>query len=304
MNSKNKWGKVAWALMIMGVVGLSFSSPAQDLPVKNGDKIAFLGDSITAGGMGSPSGYCKLVINGLEANGVKATAIGAGVSGHKSDQMLERLERDVLNKKPEWMTLSCGVNDVWHGAKGIPLDQYKKNIAEIIQRAQAAGIKVMILTSTMIGEDQPNPNNQKLIAYNDYLRELAKEKKCLLADLNADMQEALKQAGSGKNRGNVLTGDGVHMNPLGNQMMATGILKAFGLSAAQIQKAQESWLNIRDACEVGGKMKLTLRQFNQLNALAAKENKSVDSLINAELSKSIDSLLKTAPPVSAPAQQK
>ena len=47
----------------------------------------------------------------------------AGISGHKSDQMLARLDKDVLSKKPQWMTLSCGVNDVWHGPRGVPLDE-------------------------------------------------------------------------------------------------------------------------------------------------------------------------------------
>ena len=31
------------------------------------------------------------------------------------------------------------------------------------------------------------------------------------------------------------------MNPDGNKMMATGVLKAFGLSSAQLKKAQKSW---------------------------------------------------------------
>ena len=167
---------------------------AEDIAVKSGEKIAFLGDSITQQGAGSPSGYVHLVISGLEANGIKATAIPAGISGHKSNDMLARVERDVLQKKPDWMTLSCGVNDVWHGAKGVPLEQYKKNITEIVDKCQAAHIKVMILTSTMIGEDQSNENNQKLMAYNAFLRELAKDKKCPLADLNAEMQAALKPA--------------------------------------------------------------------------------------------------------------
>jgi lysophospholipase L1-like esterase len=135
------------------------------------------------------------------------------------------------------MTLSCGVNDVWHGAKGVPLDQYMQNITKIVEQCQAAKIKVMILTSTMIGEDQPNPNNQKLLAYNEFLRTLAKDKKCLLADLNADMQAAIAKAGPDK-KGNLLTTDGVHMCPAGDVMMATGVLKAFGLSDAQIAKAQ------------------------------------------------------------------
>ena len=212
---------------------------AGEIAVKEGQKIAFMGDSITQAGAG-PKGYVTLVIKGLEAAGVKTTAIPAGISGHKSNNMLERLDRDALSKKPDWMTLSCGVNDVWHGANGVPLDQYKINITKIVDQCQTAGVKVMILTSTMIGEDQPNPNNQKLVAYNDFLKELAKEKKCLLADLNADMQAIITKAGAEK-KGNILTGDGVHMNPAGDQMMALGVLKAFGLSDEQLAKAKASW---------------------------------------------------------------
>jgi lysophospholipase L1-like esterase len=98
----------------------------------------------------------------------------------------------------------------------------------------------MILTATMIGEDEPNENNQKLAAYNDFLRALAKEKMCLLADLNADMQKAVAAAGAGQ-AGVLLTTDGVHMNPAGNKMMAEGVLKAFGLSAEQLELARKSW---------------------------------------------------------------
>jgi len=228
-----RWMAAAMALGMMGA-----TTVRAEIAVTSGQKIAFLGDSITQGGVG-PQGYVTLVIRGLEANGVKATAIPAGISGHKSNDMLARLDNDVLSKKPDWMTLSCGVNDVWHGANGVPLDKYKENISKIVEQCQTAGVKVMILTSTMIGEDQPNPNNQKLMAYNEFLRTLAKDKKCLLADLNADMQAAIAKAGPDK-KGNLLTADGVHMNPAGNVMMATGVLKAFGLSAQQITKADLS----------------------------------------------------------------
>lgn len=215
------------------------SAKAEGILVKEGQKIAFLGDSITQAGAG-PKGYVTLVTKGLEAVGVKTSAVKAGISGHKSNDMLGRLERDVLSKKPDWMTLSCGVNDVWHGANGVLLDQYKVNITKIVERCQAANIKVMLLTSTMIGEDEANPNNQKLIGYNQFLHELAKEKKCLIVDLNADMQAAIKEA-SDKKGGKLLTSDGVHMNPAGNQMMASGVLGGFGLSAEQLDKARKSW---------------------------------------------------------------
>jgi len=263
-----------------------------DPAVKNGEKIAFLGDSITQGGANNASGYVRLVISGLEANGIKATMIPAGISGHKSNQMLERLDKDVIGKQPDWMTLSCGVNDVWHGANGVPLDAYKKNITAIVDRAQAAGIKVMILTATMIREDATNSENQQLAPYNEFLRQLAAEKKCLLADLNADMHAALKP---GPQHDHQLTSDGVHMNPLGDRMMARGILKAFGLSDAQIKTADEVWLNAPDTCEVGGKTKLTLRQYEQLRQLAVKRGTSVGNLLQDETTKAINTLLETAP---------
>ena len=226
------------ALTTSALVGLSIPLQA-GIGVKEGEKIAFLGDSITQAGA-RPNGYVRLVIRGLESAGVKTSAIPAGISGHKSNQMLARLGRDVLNKKPDWMTLSCGVNDVWHGKSGVSLDDYKVNITKIVDQCQSAGVKVMILTSTMIGEDQGHANNKKLATYNDFLKELAREKKCLLADLNADMQAAIA-ASEDKKGGKLLTSDGVHMNPDGNKMMATGVLKSFGLSAEQLKKAQGGW---------------------------------------------------------------
>ncbi len=214
---------------------------AEDIvAVKKGQKIAFMGDSITAAGR-RKDGYCELVIRTLNSRGLEVSAQFAGISGHKSNQMLARLEKDVLNHNPDWMTLSCGVNDVWHGARGVALEPYKQNITKIVDTAQAAGVKVMILTSTMIKEDQSNDLNQKLLPYNKFLKELAKEKDCLFADLNADMQAALKKFPADAPKGKQLTGDGVHMNSLGNQMMAKGVLKAFGLSDKEIAAAEASW---------------------------------------------------------------
>src|SRR6476620_5440369 len=86
------------------VAALAFVPVASaEIADKSGEKIAFLGDSITAGGWGNPLGYVRLVMAGLEANGVKAEAVPAGISGHKSNQMLARLQKDVLDKKPNWM---------------------------------------------------------------------------------------------------------------------------------------------------------------------------------------------------------
>lgn len=264
--------------------------------IKPGQKLAFMGDSITQQGAGQPSGYVRLVVSGLEANGIKAEPVFAGISGHKSNDMLARLDKDVLGKKPDFMTLSCGVNDVWHGERGVPLEQYKKNIAEICDKAQAAGVKVVVLTSTMIGEDQPNANNQKLVPYNEFLRALAKERNLPLADLNADMQAAVaaaKAASAPKpNRANYLTSDGVHMAPPGDQMMAAGVLRALGLDAGEVAKAKAAWLAIPKSANVKVAAAVSLADYGRLMELAAKEQLSCDEYVSALLGKAIDGAVK------------
>ena len=226
-------------LRVFAAASLLVTSAFAEILVKSGEKVAFLGDSITQQGWGNPKGYVHLVVDGLAANGVTVDPVPAGISGHKSNDMLGRLDKDVLSKKPQWMTLSCGVNDVWHGAKGIELEPYKKNITEILDKAAAANVKVVVTTATIIKEDLANAENAKLAGYNDFLRKLAAERKAPLADLNAMCQERIKKENQpGKN---TITRDGVHMNPEGDKIMARGILKAFGLDDAQLQKAEEAW---------------------------------------------------------------
>lgn len=254
------------ALSALSLLVLSFASQqaqAGELAVKNGEAIAFMGDSITQAGHNKKNGYVNLVMEALNQEGLNIKKIPAGKSGNKSSNMLNRLDQSVISKNPDWMTLSCGVNDVWHFKlvlgdrtfEGIPLPEYKKNITEIIDRAQAADIKVMLLTSTMIGEDPSKELNQMLEPYNQFLREIAREKDCLLADLNADMQRALKEIPDVRGRPgnfgkyfyggelkNKLTTDGCHMNKQGNIMMAKGVLRAFGMSESKIRKAEERWM--------------------------------------------------------------
>jgi lysophospholipase L1-like esterase len=287
---------VTYRLVLASLLSVLGALPAQ-VAFQNGDKVAFLGDSITEDGQHSPGGYVQLVRHGLAANGVTIEIVGAGVSGHKSNDMLARLESDVLSKKPQWMTLSCGVNDVWHGENGVLLPDYQKNITAIVDRAQAAGVKVVLLTSTMIGEDATNPENVRLADYNDFLRALAKEKGCRLADLNADMQVALadsKQARPKPASGNYLTTDGVHMAPAGGRMMAAGVLRGIGCDDAQLAKARETWLDVPDTFRASAGLRLTQRQAEQLEQIAAKRQLTLDSLLKEEFRKSVQALLDSA----------
>lgn len=260
-----------------------------EIAVKSGEKIAFLGDSITQQGWSNPAGYVKLVIAGLDANGIKAEPVPAGISGHKSDQMLARLDKDVLSKKPHWMTLSCGVNDVWHGPRGVPLDDamakngtyddkvasrgtYKKNITAIIDQATAAGVKPVMLTATVIYENLASKENGLLAPYNDFLRQLAKQKKVPMADLYAMFEERLKA--ENKPNEKVLTSDGVHMNTEGNKLMAIGVLKAFGLNETEIARAKAAWVPLEAAAVEYAKQQAIARAKAAADKAAAAKAKA------------------------------
>ncbi len=251
----------------------------ENIFIKNGQKVAFLGDVVTTG---SATGYAQQVMRGLEANGVKAEMILCGNAG-TSEQLLAHLDEYVIVKKPDWMILNCGVSDAWAQHS---LDQYQQAIAQIVEKTQVAGIKVVIATATMADEDPANQFNQRIAAYNGFLRQLAKDKKCQLADF--DMPAAVVSAGGGAHskRGKVLlVSDYVYLNPLGNQLLGVVILKTLGLSSEQIQKARDSWLDRPDICEA--KVGLTLRQYERLDALAAKQNRATSELLAEMVAKAL-----------------
>jgi lysophospholipase L1-like esterase len=122
----------------------------------------------------------------------------------------------------------------------LPLDEYKKLVGEIFDKCDKAGVKVIVLTATMIFENQKGKLNQMLIPYNQWLREEAKRRNYPLADLNADMQSELERIRqTDKTAGNKLTCDGVHMGYKGDVLMAWGVLRAMGAPEADKSKFYE-----------------------------------------------------------------
>ena len=287
------------SLLLCTVVSLGLVTASQaQIKVQTGQKVAFMGDSITQFGWDRVGGYVHLVAEALESAGVKIAVVPAGVSGNTSKNMLDRVDRAVIAQKPDWMTLSCGVNDVWHkDASHVDLEPYKANITAIVDKAQAAGIKVMILTATMIQEND-NADNQTLAAYNDFLRQLAKERNLPLADLNALCWKALKTTPAAPGARSLLTVDGVHMNADGNMLMARGVLEACGMASAQIDAFEKQWRVSPTATSVTAQLNLSstspasLATAKGLNDLAAEQKLSLVDLQRNLLFESLRAVMK------------
>ena len=68
--------------------------------------------------------------------------INAGTSGHTTANALSRIERDVLSKQPDLVTVMFGLNDVAR----LSIDQYGENLGLIADRIREAGSGVLFCT--------------------------------------------------------------------------------------------------------------------------------------------------------------
>lgn len=224
----------------------SASADIQPVNLRKVHRIVTLGDSITQGG-GRPGGYVWQIDQYLQVlyPKQKIEVINAGISGHKSNDMLGRFQRDVLDKKPDLITISVGINDVWHGftpehpagygPRRVTLQDYRKNVEAMLQAAANANAQVVCFTTTIF-EDQPNSiRNLRVSSYNDAMRELAAKYGATVADQYAAFMAAWKQNMSA---GVKLTSDQVHMAPGGDTLMALTALRAFGISDRDLERAR------------------------------------------------------------------
>jgi lysophospholipase L1-like esterase len=205
------------------------------LKLKKGERIVFLGDSITQAGVG-PKGYVTLVRKALDEKhgGLGVTVIGAGISGNKVPDLQKRLARDVLKRKPTLVVIYIGINDVWHGlanpANGTPKDRFESGLEDVIGRIQAQGARVVLCTPSVIGEkpDGSNTGDARLDEYSQISRRVARKMKVPVCDLRKAFVDYLKKNNKAGKAREVLTTDGVHLNEAGNRFVADQVLKELG----------------------------------------------------------------------------
>ena len=218
--------------LLIAVLLLPNNSSAQDSDlsmIPENTTIVFLGDSITQAGV-RPNGYVTLFKKHLEENYAdkKIKVIGAGISGNRVPNLQKRLDKDVLSKKPDLVFIYIGINDVWHSQNGrgtSPAD-FEAGLKEIIGKIQAQGGKVILCTPSMIGEktDGTNPLDKMLEEFSAISRRVAKETDSQMLDLRNNFVEHLKKNNTKNLAKNILTSDGVHLNPMGNEFVAKQML--------------------------------------------------------------------------------
>jgi acyl-CoA thioesterase-1 len=207
---------LALALLLAGCGGTDTpppaATPAQTSSVAPAPaarpKIVVLGDSLTAGlGLAQAEAFPALLQQKLDAAGLPWEVVNAGISGDTSAAGLQRMDWALDRPNVKILVVELGAND---GLRGLPVPELKKNLAAIIQRAQAK--KIAVLLTGM--EAPPNFGPEYVVSFRKAYRDLATEYSVPLLPFLLDKVAglpALNQA------------DGIHPNIDGAAIVADNV---------------------------------------------------------------------------------
>lgn len=197
--------------------------------------ILFQGDSITAchrNGDDLGQGYAMLVSKVLEKKHPgQFRFVNRGVSGDRVTDLYERRQADILDVKPDVLSILVGVNDVWHektGGNGVDvqtyLEVYDKLLREI--RQVLPDTKILLL-EPFLNEGQATQEDIEWFEGEIAMRSEAVQLLCAKHDvfflpLQFDLYDLEEQKPAG-----YWTLDGVHPTLNFHQYMADKWVKAF-----------------------------------------------------------------------------
>ena len=203
--------------------------------------ILFQGDSITDCGRGNGlgCGYPLFVTATLNSENPKEyNFINKGISGNRIVDVYARIKADIINLKPDYMSILIGVNDVWHEIghqNGVDADKFYKIYCMLTEEIKEAlpNIKIMILepfclraSATENTEEQPN----KWETFNLEVKKRAEKAKAVAEkyDLTFITLQDKFDAAALLAKNAYWLSDGVHPTPAGHNIIKNEWIKAFG----------------------------------------------------------------------------
>jgi len=227
------------AVTIPEILSAAMPAGGKKITLTKGNTILFQGDSITDAGRNKEdnsynnpralgSGYAMLTGAALleKYASLDLKIYNKGISGNKVYQLAERWDKDCLDIKPDVLSILIGVNDIWHKLNGQyngTVDIYKNDYITLLERTLKAlpNVKLVICEPYAVPgvkavDDRWYP---EFYDYQKAAREVADKFGALFVPFQKIYDEAQKQA-----PGIYWTGDGVHANLAGAQLMAQGWL--------------------------------------------------------------------------------
>tara|TARA_B100001123_G_scaffold153594_1_gene177662 strand:- start:2972 stop:3697 length:726 start_codon:yes stop_codon:yes gene_type:complete len=206
---------VSLVLLTLGLVSCGQVAPSegdgQPSPVRSevsdqilgptGDSLGLvvLGDSLTAGlGLDANQSFPALLQDRLDANNYQVRIVNAGVSGDTTAGGLRRLDW-ALDERTSGLLLALGGND---GLRGLPVEEMKTNLGEIITIARNRNIEVLLAGM----EAPPNFGEIYTSEFREVFHQLAREHAVALVPFLLDDVAGIRELNQP---------DGIHPNAEG-----------------------------------------------------------------------------------------
>jgi lysophospholipase L1-like esterase len=150
-----------------------------DLPFQGGEKVLFIGDSITdcgRSGLAPPlgDGYVSLfvdLVTGLYPER-RVSWINRGIDGNRVSDLQARWEDDVVREDPDWLLVLIGINDLhshrfggWPDNEGVSPERFRTGYDEILVRTKQKTRARLILISPFyisLEQDPASPGGRVL----------------------------------------------------------------------------------------------------------------------------------------------
>lgn len=176
------------------------------------------------------------------------TATNAGVGGENTGEGLARMQQDVLDRKPDLVTVEFGLNDIrYEPEKQVSEAQFEENLKLMYRQITAAGAGVVLMTPNPI-VNVNHPYSQGIsfydrwggcdglnVVYAGIIRRVAAELQCPLADIyGVFLQEAVKAEFRGETfdyrdlsvlARYISSRDGVHPTAAGQELIAAELYR-------------------------------------------------------------------------------
>lgn len=204
------------------------------------DRIVFAGDSVTDMGSQTPvgeglfdsvgNGYVREVENLLSAcyPEVRVRVTNSGIGGNTSRDLLARFDRDVVNLKPDWVSICIGINDVWRQFdtpampdKWVLPEEYEQNVETMIEKVKGTVKGIFILSPYYIEPNAEDAMRRRMDEYVAICRRLAEKHGCVYVDFQRLYADYCRVRHS-----SYIAWDRVHPNRVGAMLMARAFLNA------------------------------------------------------------------------------
>ena len=153
----------------------------------------------------------------------KTTVFNAGSSGHTTDRGLQRIQKDVLDRKPHVVVVKFGMNDLAYGKADAATDakrkaRYAANLANIVNQCRGVGAELILCTANSVyPESAPGRPPARLAEFAQIVRDQAKALNVPVVDIH-DRWEQIRR--DDLTRWRFLMSETIHPSMAGHKCIA------------------------------------------------------------------------------------